>query len=120
MYEIRVSEKFSAAHNLRGYDGKCERLHGHTWKVEVCIQGSKLNEIGFLEDFKVVKNALNELILRFDHAYINEISPFDKINPTAENLACAIFRELKAKLPGLSEVSVWESEDASATYSENH
>ncbi|MCX6112101.1 MAG: 6-carboxytetrahydropterin synthase QueD [Proteobacteria bacterium] len=116
MYEIRITSKFNAAHNLRNYNGKCEKLHGHTWKVEVCIEGSKLNETGFLYDFRVIKGATKEVLERFDHAYINEISPFDKINPTAENLASVIYEELKKQFPQLKEVTVWESEDASATY----
>lgn len=116
MYEIRVSSKFSAAHNLRNYGGKCENLHGHTWKVEVCLTGNKLNDVGFVCDFRVVKQALKEVLSKFDHAYINEISPFDKVNPTAENLSSYIFGELKKGFPELVAVSVWESEDARATF----
>jgi len=116
MYLLRVTSKFGAAHNLRNYNGKCENLHGHTWKVEVCIEGDTLNEIGLVCDFKTIKSATKEVLERFDHAYINEISPFDKINPTAENLARVIYEELKIQFPQLKEVTVWESEDASATY----
>ena len=116
MYLLRVTSGFSAAHNLRNYNGKCENLHGHTWRVEVCVEGETLTDIGFVCDFKVIKNATKEVLERFDHAYINEISPFDKINPTAENLASVIYEELKKQFPQLKEVTVWESEDASATY----
>ena len=119
MYEIRVTSKFSAAHNLRNYNGKCERLHGHTWKVEVCLEAPKINDEGFLCDFRVVKGSMKEMLDRFDHAYINEISPFDKINPTAENLAYTIYEELKKQFPQLKEVSVWESEDARAVFRAN-
>jgi 6-pyruvoyltetrahydropterin/6-carboxytetrahydropterin synthase len=118
MYQIRVYSKFSAAHNLRNYNGKCENLHGHTWKVEVCLQDQKLNEDGFLCDFKVIKKNLNEVLDTFDHSYINEVKPFDKTNPTAENLAFYIFNQMKDNFPNLKEVVVWESEDARAIYSE--
>jgi 6-pyruvoyltetrahydropterin/6-carboxytetrahydropterin synthase len=116
MYEIRVTSKFSAAHNLRNYNGKCENLHGHTWRVEVCLEGTGLNETGFLCDFRTVKGSMKEVLERFDHAYINEISPFDKINPTAENLARIIYEELKKQFPQLKEVTVWESDDARAVF----
>lgn len=116
MYEIRVNSKFSAAHNLRNYNGKCENLHGHTWKVEVCLYGSFLNDTGFLCDFRIVKGAVKEVLEKYDHAYINEISPFDKINPTAENLASVIYTELEKQFSNLKEVVVWESEDARAIY----
>jgi 6-pyruvoyltetrahydropterin/6-carboxytetrahydropterin synthase len=118
MYQIRVTSKFSAAHNLRNYGGKCENLHGHTWKVEACIQGEELNSIGILTDFKEVKMALGETLAKYDHAYINELTPFDKTNPTAENLAYKIYYDLKKQFPNLSEVSVWESEDSRAVFRE--
>ncbi len=116
MYEVRVTAKFSSAHNLRNYKGKCENLHGHTWKVEVCLCGKKLNEDGFLCDFTEIKKQLNACLERYDHKYINEITPFDKLNPTAENLSCIIYQELKSKLEGLCEVTVWESDDARAVF----
>ena len=116
MYEVRVTARFSAAHNIRNYDGKCESLHGHSWKVEVCIKGTTLNRLGFVHDFRTVKDELKEILSRFDHNYINEVAPFDKINPTAENLASYIFSEMKKKVPELAEVSVWESEDARAVF----
>jgi len=119
MYEISVTTRFSAAHNLRDYGGKCENLHGHTWKVEAALKSNSLNEKGFTRDFKEVKQALKEAVSKFDHSYINEISPFDKVNPTAENLSKHIFDELIKVFPELFEVSVWESEDAKATFRTN-
>jgi len=116
MYEIRVTTQFSAAHNLRNYGGKCENLHGHTWRVEAALKSNDLNDKGFMRDFKEVKQFLKEVISRFDHSYINEVSPFDKINPTAENLSRHIFEELVKVLPELFEVSVWESDDARAVF----
>jgi 6-pyruvoyltetrahydropterin/6-carboxytetrahydropterin synthase len=117
MYQVRVSSKFSAAHNLRNYNGKCENLHGHTWKVEVCLEAKALNDNGFLYDFKEIKKALNEILDMFDHSYVNELRPFDKINPTAENLSFYIYTEMKKQFSDLKEVVVWESEDARAIYS---
>ena len=116
MYQIRVSSSFSAAHNLREDNGKCENLHGHSWKVELCIEDNELDGSGFLYDFRAVKKALREQLERYDHSYINELVPFDSINPTAENLAFYIFTELKKDFPKLKEVTVWESDDARATY----
>jgi len=118
MYQICVSSKFSAAHNLRNYNGKCENLHGHTWKVELCLQGAGTNEDGFLCDFRDVKRSLSEMLDIFDHSYVNDVKPFDKINPTAENLAFYIFTEMKKQFSELKEVVVWESEDARAVYSD--
>jgi len=117
MYTIYVKDKFSSAHNLRGYGGQCENLHGHTWRVEVGLKGKELNKIGFLKDFKDVKQELKELTDKLDHAYINEIPPFDKINPTAENISKYIFDSLKSKFPEVFEVCVWESDNARAVYS---
>lgn len=116
MYEVRVTAKFNSAHNLRNYKGKCENLHGHTWKVEVYLKGAQLNDNGFLCDFTEIKKELNNCLERYDHKYINEVTPFDKINPTAENLAVTIYQELKSKLNGLFQVTVWESEDARAVF----
>jgi 6-pyruvoyltetrahydropterin/6-carboxytetrahydropterin synthase len=116
MYELRVNAVFSAAHNLRGYEGKCENLHGHTWKVELCASGDTLNNIGMLCDFKELKGKLREVLSMFDHNYINEIKPFDKINPTAENLARFIYESVEKYFNNIKEVVVWESEDAGATY----
>lgn len=116
MFELSVSSKFNSAHNLRNYDGECEALHGHSWKIEVFIKGDKLNNIGLLVDFKIIKKELNLVIEKLDHKYINNIEPFDKINPTAENLAKFIYDSLKDKFI-LSKVVVWESESTSASYS---
>lgn len=123
MFLIKVQEAFEAAHNLRGYNGKCARLHGHNWVIEVEVTGEKLNELGILVDFKDVKRELKNILDRLDHRYINEIEPFDKINPTAENLAKYIYDEFSineifnedAKLLA---VSVFESPKSSVRYSE--
>jgi 6-pyruvoyltetrahydropterin/6-carboxytetrahydropterin synthase len=113
MYQISVRQHFDAAHALRGYKGKCESLHGHRFEVVVNIQAKELNEIGIAYDFLELKNHLREILARFDHVSLNDISPFDKINPSSENIARIVFQELKAKLAGapvtLTSVDVWES-----------
>lgn len=119
MYELRVNTKFASAHNLRNYGGKCENLHGHTWMVEVGICGTELNEIGLLCDFKDIKARLDEVVSFFDHKYINEISPFDKINPTAENLSRFIYESMEKYFNNIKEVVVWESDNARAIYRKN-
>lgn len=120
MYYISVEKNFSAAHALRGYKGKCERLHGHNWKVKAVISGSILNKIGMIIDFSEARAMLDEVIIKLDHQYLNEVGPFKKINPTAENIAAYIHEGLKKKLSGyetasLHEVTVWESEASSVT-----
>lgn len=121
MYELLVKTHFDAAHHLPGYPGECAGLHGHTWEVEVVVAGEKLNEIGLVYDFRELKTQINELLSQFDHQYLNEIPPFDKLSPTGENLAKYLFGSLGKELPAgvkLKQVRVWESEDACITYSE--
>jgi 6-pyruvoyltetrahydropterin/6-carboxytetrahydropterin synthase len=118
MYSIRVEAYFSAAHNLQGYRGKCEELHGHNWKVEVEVSGSGLDKIGMLADFKVIKTKLNRVLDKLDHKYLNNILYFKKDNPTSENIAKYIFNCLKPQVCGLSSVTVWESESSCASYCE--
>ncbi len=116
MYKIKIEGDFSSAHNLRGYKGKCEELHGHNWKVEVAVTGSRLDKIGMVMDFKFLKERLNGLLDKLDHKYLNNIDYFRKINPTSENIAKYLYDNLKPKIPGLDSVTVWESDKASATY----
>jgi 6-pyruvoyltetrahydropterin/6-carboxytetrahydropterin synthase len=121
MYEITVEKYFEAAHYLRGYQGKCENVHGHRYKVVVKIGAEKLNEIGLAYDFTDLKRYLKEILGRYDHACLNDIKPFDKINPSAENIASTVYKELKKKLasveaPELSAVEVWESPEQGVSY----
>jgi 6-pyruvoyltetrahydropterin/6-carboxytetrahydropterin synthase len=121
MYELVVKRRFSAAHQLRGYHGKCENLHGHTYRVDVFVRADKINDIGLAADFKELKIIIDALLDRFDHHLANEVPPFDRLNPSAENMARVFFEELKKQMPSgvvLSKITVWESEDAGATYSE--
>jgi 6-pyruvoyltetrahydropterin/6-carboxytetrahydropterin synthase len=112
-WKLKVRDRFSAAHYLREYKGKCEKLHGHTFQVEVEILVRELDRTGIGVDFTEIKKKLAEILP--DHTLLNEIFPF---NPTAENLAREIYRRLKEFYP-VSSVTVWESEDASATYTED-
>ena len=116
MYKIKIEGDFSSAHNLRGYKGKCEELHGHNWKVEVALASSRLDKIGMVMDFKFIKEKLNRLLDSLDHKYLNNISYFKKVNPTSENIAKYIYVQLKKEIPILDYVTVWESDKASATY----
>ncbi len=120
MYEIMIEDNFASAHQLKGYEGPCENLHGHTWKVQVFMTGEKLNKLGMLFDFKEAKSLLKELLDSFDHKNLNELEMFKETNPTAENIAKVIFQKYK-DLTGnrgiiLSKVTVWESEVTCATY----
>ncbi len=123
MYEISAVSHFDAAHFLRGYPGKCANIHGHRWKVAIRLTGSELNDLGILVDFMDVKQLLKEVTEIFDHKLINDVPPFDRLNPTAENIAKMIFDEMKARLQAgtqgqvnIARVTVWESENASAAY----
>jgi len=112
---------FAAAHKLRGYEGPCENLHGHNWFIKAEVGTYELDNNGIAYDFKKLKNLLNEIIDRLDHQYLNEISPFDQINPTSENLAKHIFQSLTDKLPSNIKVvfvEVGESEKYKAIYEE--
>ena len=116
MYSIKVEGYFSAAHNLRGYKGKCESLHGHNWKVEVELCADVLDKIGMLADFKIIKKQLNAVLEKLDHSYLNKLAYFKKVNPTSENIAKFIYDHLALKVEGLDLVRVWESRGCSATY----
>ena len=122
MYELAIETSFSAAHQLRGYGGKCEKLHGHNWRVNVYVTAEKLNEIGLAIDFTELKMIAEEIISPLDHTCLNEVFPFTEINPSSENIAKWVYDNLKKKLSGrnvqVSMVTVWESETASATYLE--
>jgi len=122
MYEISVDEQFAAAHNLRDYHGKCEDLHGHNYKVRVVLEGKELDSTGLLYDFVHLKHVIQDVIHTLDHKYLNELEPFDKLNPSAENLARHIYDETSKhilKSPNAARVAgvtVWETETSAATY----
>ncbi len=122
MYEVSVDETFAAAHNLRNYKGKCENLHGHNYKVRVTLAGKELDSTGLLYDFVHLKQAIQGVIRSLDHKYLNELPPFDVLNPSAENIARHIYDETARQLPpapngaGIASITVWESDVTAATY----
>ena len=120
MFKISVEQSFDAAHSLRNYGGKCEAMHGHTFRAVVTIKATKLNDIGLAYDFTVLKKHLNEILAAFDHHNLNEVPPFDKMNPSSENLAIEIFNRIKLKFSEESvapdSVEVWESATSRVIY----
>ncbi len=121
MYELKVSSEFAAAHFLRGYQGKCENLHGHNWKVEVRLRCGGLDKLGMVMDFSKVKALVWQVIGRFDHKCLNELKEFEKTNPTTENISRMVYEAVGSHLPPgvtVSQVSCWESDRCGASYFE--
>ena len=132
MFQVSVDEEFAAGHALRGYQGKCENPHGHNYKVRVTLEGESLNKIGLLYDFVNLKQAIHSAIGKLDHQYMNDVAPFDVLNPSAENLAKYFYEQvsrLLAEYAGKSgngtpetafcrvnQVKVWETSTTTATY----
>lgn len=119
MYALTVKSHFDAAHALLGYPGECKELHGHTWDVEVTVEGESLDGIGIVYDFKTLKDDLAAVLAPYDHGFLNEVAPFDRVNPTAENLARVIFEALRDRVGDgirVAEVAVWESPVARVAY----
>src|SRR5579875_1810874 len=122
MFEISVDEIFAAGHYLRGYKGKCENQHGHNYRVRVTMQGRELDSSGLLYDFVHLKQVIQTVIRRLDHRNLNDMAPFDEVNPSAENIAKYIYDEIakqKRKSTNVAEVSgitVWETETSAATF----
>jgi 6-pyruvoyltetrahydropterin/6-carboxytetrahydropterin synthase len=122
MFEVSVEQTFSAGHALRDYKGKCENVHGHNFKVQVTIEGERLDGTGLLVDFNDVKEKMREVIARLDHQFLNEVPPFDVKNPSAENIAEYFCDEMADGLKNapvpvrIREVKVWETDIQSATY----
>tara|TARA_B100000315_G_scaffold166202_2_gene154796 strand:- start:6360 stop:6758 length:399 start_codon:yes stop_codon:yes gene_type:complete len=122
MYEVTVKTGFSAAHQLRYYDGKYENLHGHNWTAIVTVETKKLDEIGLGVDFVVLKKNVEEILTHLDYKNINEVPPFDKQNPSAENIAKWLFDELARQINGdnarLKRVEIKEFDHCGAAYFE--
>ncbi|PKN00834.1 MAG: 6-carboxytetrahydropterin synthase QueD [Elusimicrobia bacterium HGW-Elusimicrobia-1] len=124
MYKISVEDSFSAAHRLRGYKGKCEKMHGHNWRVRLSVSGTELDSKGLLLDFSGLKKMLGNILAALDHEDLSRVPPFNKINPSAENIARHIFDRAASALPSkkypglrIETVSVWESDKSRADYS---
>ena len=120
MYELKIISHFAAAHQLEMVAEKCENLHGHNWKLEVCVKGEVLDEAGVLIDFGILKAQLAAIVARFDHQFLNEIEPFNGGNPSSENIARYVAEALQDAVGDdritVSSVTAWESENACATY----
>ncbi|MEE8480728.1 MAG: 6-carboxytetrahydropterin synthase QueD [Desulfobacterales bacterium] len=120
MFELKVVTNFAAAHQLKMVAKKCENLHGHNWKVEVCVAGETLNDAGVLVDFGEIKKHLSKVIAMLDHKFLNELEFFHEGNPSSENIAIYIAKALQAAINDdsikVTRVTTWESEDSCATY----
>ena len=122
MYRLKIVTSFAAAHNLNNYQGECENLHGHNWRVEVAVTASELDKAGLCIDFKILKAEARELLNRLDHKYLNELPHFAGQSPSSENIARYIYQELGKKLDDgnvkVEMITVWESDFACASYYE--
>ena len=114
---------FSAAHAVRGHRGGCENLHGHNWRARVTVAANELDALSMVIDFKVLKQALNEIVEALDHRFLNDVAPFDALNPTSENMAAYIFEQCSQKLDDqrvrVRRVEVWESDRNKASFEAN-
>ena len=120
MYQLQIETDFSAAHRLRQYKGSCERLHGHNYRVQVILGADSLHESGMLLDFREAKHMINQVVGQLDHQFLNELKPFDDINPTSEHIARHIAEEIEEDLPEgtrVDRVTCWESDRCAARYS---
>lgn len=129
MYILTVEDYISAAHQLVGYQGKCENIHGHNWKVEISVYGEKLNDVGLLIDFHDLKKMIKEVLDEFDHTQLNDTEPFKNINPSSEHLSRVIYEKMSGVLSDYSaasgtevkivSVTVWESATCRSSYQKN-
>ena len=122
MFVLKIVTDFASAHSLRDYPGDCARLHGHNWQVEVSVCSQVLNDSGIAIDFREIKKQTKLVVKRLDHQYLNEIKPFDVLNPTAENIAKYFFDEIALLITNkdvkVKEVMIWETPRSAVTYSE--
>ena len=124
MFEVTVEQTFAAGHALREYKGKCENVHGHNYKVQITVEGERLNRIGLLVDFVELKRVVREVVDRLDHQFINDLEPFTVINPSAENMAKYFYDEVSKKMDGtngetatrISQIKIWETDTSIAVY----
>jgi 6-pyruvoyltetrahydropterin/6-carboxytetrahydropterin synthase len=121
MYELKVVTHFAAAHQLKMVAEKCENLHGHNWKIEICVAGENLNNAGVLIDFGELKQHISVIMAKLDHKFLNELDDFnDNYPPSSENIAHYIAKNLQSMIDSpdikVTRVTSWESENACATY----
>ena len=122
MYQLKITSNFASAHNLMHYQGDCENLHGHNWKVDVTVTAQNLDKAGLGIDFKTLKAETKTLLKTLDHKYLNELGPFKDVSPSSENIARYIYQELSRTLNNenikVESITVWESDVACAKYYE--
>ena len=122
MFVLKIVTDFASAHSLRDYPGDCARLHGHNWQVEVSVCSQVLDDSGIAIDFREIKKQTKLVVKRLDHQYLNEVKPFDVLNPTAENIAKYFFDEIALLITNkdvkVKEVMIWETPRSAVTYSE--
>jgi 6-pyruvoyltetrahydropterin/6-carboxytetrahydropterin synthase len=121
MFEVTIEETFAAGHALRNYKGKCENVHGHNYRCQVTLEGAELDSIGLLVDFVELKKVVHAVLDRMDHQWLNDFPPFDRLNPSAENMVKYIFDQVSEGLAPrqgvrVAAVRLWETDTASATY----
>lgn len=126
MYILTIEDYISSAHQLKGYRGKCENIHGHNWKIEVSVYGDTLNDIGVLIDFHDLKSMLKQVLQKFDHKNLNDCEEFKSINPSSENLSKIIYENMNNMVAAYScannvnikvfSVTVWESATCRSSY----
>jgi len=123
MFVLKIVTDFASAHSLRNYPGDCSRLHGHNWQVEVLVASNVLDDVGMAIDFREIKQQTKVVVKRLDHQYLNDVVPFDELNPTAENIAKYFYEEVGQLINNqdvrVKEVTIWETLRASVTYSED-
>jgi 6-pyruvoyltetrahydropterin/6-carboxytetrahydropterin synthase len=122
VYELKIMTQMAAAHQLKEFSGKCENLHGHNWKIEIYVTGRDLGPNGILIDFKLIKDAAHKVVQELDHTFLNQLKPFQDMNPSSENIARIIFKSLSQEIDNeqvkVSKVTAWESDSACASYME--
>jgi 6-pyruvoyltetrahydropterin/6-carboxytetrahydropterin synthase len=120
VYELKIITHMAAAHQLKEFSGKCENLHGHNWKIEIYVTGRELGPNGILKDFKLIKDAAHKVVQELDHTFLNQLKPFQDVNPSSENIARLIFESLSQEIDDdqvkVSKVTAWESDTACAAY----
>ena len=122
MFEIFVEETFAAGHALRGYRGKCENPHGHNYRLRITLQGPELDQTGLLYDFVHLKQVMHTVMEGVDHKFLNDQAPFDKLNPSAENIAKYFYEELSKQISvnsngaSITRVDIWETDTTRASY----
>lgn len=118
MFEIKAESNFSAAHHLLNYEGKCENMHGHNWKVEITAKGNSLDKSNIMIDFKFLKSELNKTLELIDHKDLNELEYFNGESPSSEMIAKFIYENVKKKISCIYSVAVWETPTSCAVYYE--